>query len=92
MESIVQKEKECFICHSTSNLHLHHIFGASNRNHSTKFGLTCYLCAYHHNMSDEGVHFRRETDLALKEYAQRKFEANWGDREAFRKIFGKSWI
>lgn len=92
MESIIQSEKECLICKTTKDLHLHHIFGASNRNHSTKYGLTCFLCAYHHNMSDEGVHFKRETDIALKEYAQRKFEAKWGTREDFRRIFGKSWL
>lgn len=90
MESIISKEKTCFVCGTPYNLHKHHIFGASNRKHSENYGLWVYLCARHHNMSDAGVHFNKELDTELKELAQEKWEEIHGNRAEFRKIFGKS--
>lgn len=89
-KSIIQNERECYVCKATQNLHRHHIYGASNRKHSEKYGLWVYLCAYHHNMSDKGVHFDKELDLSLKKLAQERWESEYGDREQFRKVFGKS--
>ena len=93
MESIIQKEKECYFCGTTQNLHLHHIFsGTANRKQSTKYKCVCYLCANHHNMSSESVHQKWEMNLALKIIAQKKFEEVHGTREDFRRIFGKSYL
>mgnify|MGYP007101833209 CR=1 FL=1 len=37
-KSIIQKNKECYITHSTYNLHKHHIFeGTANRQLSEKY-------------------------------------------------------
>ena len=58
---------------------------------SERFGLKVFLCQEHHTGSC-GVHFNRDFDLALKELAQRKFEAEYGDRNEFRSIFGKSYL
>ena len=92
MESILQTEKACYVCKTTLNLHDHHIFyGNSNRKNSEKHGLKVWLCGYHHNMSDEGVHFNRTLDLDLKKFAQAEFEKT-STREEFRAIFGKSWL
>ena len=92
MKSIIQTEKECFICHTTHDLHLHHIYeGTANRKQSDKTGMTIFLCGYHHNMSDEGVHFNKQLDREIKEYAQRIFEKEH-TREEFRQIFGKSFL
>ena len=92
MQSIIQKTQECLVCRITNNLHKHHVFyGTSNRKQSEKYGLTVYLCARHHNMSNEGVHFNKSLDLKIKQLAQRKFEETH-TREEFRAIFGKSWI
>lgn len=75
MKSIIQNKKECYVCHTTFDIHDHHIFeGTGRRKQSEKYGLKVYLCAYHHNMSDEGVHFNKKLDLKLKKIAQRKFE------------------
>ena len=91
MESVIQKEKECYVCGTTYNLHSHHIWGGtSNRKQSEKYGLKVYLCAHHHNMSNEGVHFNKSLDNHLKALAQRYFEENYGTREDFRQVFGKS--
>lgn len=92
MQSIVQTTQECLVCRITHNLHKHHVFyGTSNRKQSEKYGLTVYLCARHHNMSNEGVHFNKELDLKIKQLAQRKFEETH-TREEFRAAFGKSWL
>lgn len=92
MKSVLQHNKECLIC-GNPNVHEHHVFyGTSNRKQSEKRGLKVYLCPKHHNMSDEGVHFNRELDLAIKIMAQNHYEKHIGSREEFRKEFGKSWL
>lgn len=93
MKSVLQEVKECYVCQTTSNLHDHHVlFGTSNRKKSEKYGLKVWLCAYHHNMSNEGVHFNKILDRALKLKAQAYYEENIGTREQFRQEFGKSYL
>lgn len=93
MESVLQEVKECYVCQTTSNLHDHHVlFGTSNRKKSEKYGLKVWLCAYHHNMSNEGVHFNQVLDRALKMKAQKHFEKHIGTREDFIREFGKSYL
>ena len=92
MESIIQKEKCCYVCRTTYDLHDHHIFyGTSNRKQSEKHGLKVWLCGRDHNMSNNGVHFNKELDTELKQLAQRKFEET-NTREEFMAAFGKSWL
>lgn len=91
MKSIIQTERECYVCGTTQNLHEHHIFGAANRKHSESYGLKIYLCAPHHNMSDKGIHFNKELDISVKQMAQEIFEETH-TREEFREIFGKSYL
>ncbi len=93
-ESIIDKELEtCFICGTTQNIHIHHIFGGPNRKLSTKYGIVVALCARHHNMSNDGVHFNRTLDLKLKKHAQQKAMNKYGwDISEFVKIFGKSYL
>ena len=93
MDSVLQKEKECLVCKSRYRLHSHHCFpGTSNRKKSEQYGLKVWLCAWHHNMSDDGVHFNRTLDLNIKKYAQKYFEEHIGTREEFIKEFGKSFL
>ena len=91
MDSILQTKKECFMCRTTIGLHDHHIFGAANRKWSEQYGLKVWLCAHHHNMSDEGVHFNKALDLQLKQIAQREFEDTYGHDE-FMRIFGRNYL
>lgn len=93
MKSVLQEKKECWVCERTENLHDHHIiYGSANRKKSEKYGLKVWLCPYHHNMSDEGVHFNKALDLRLKQMAQSYFETHIGSRELFREEFGrKDW-
>lgn len=93
MESIIQKEKQCYVCCTTYNLHSHHIFGGtSNRKQSEKYGLKVWLCARHHNMSNEGVHYNKHLDNHLKQIVQRYYEQHIGTREDFRREFGRSYL
>lgn len=91
MKSILQKEKKCWLCGSTLNLHRHHVFGGSaNRAKSERYGLTVYLCAPHHNMSNEGVHFDKSFDRQLKAWAQERFEEKYG-HDLFMEIFKRNY-
>ena len=75
MKSILQTEKQCFLCGSTVNIEEHHIFfGNGLRIKSERNGFKCFLCAYHHRDSKGGVHGNRHLDLMLKEECQREFE------------------
>lgn len=66
-------------------------YGTANRKLSEKYGCWIYLCAYHHNFSDEGIHFNKELDLKIKKLCQEEFEKN-GSREEFMRIFGKNYL
>jgi hypothetical protein len=95
MKSILSNEKECFICglpEECTPIHKHHVFMGYNRKNSEKYGCWVYLCARHHNMSDEGVHFNLAFCVTLQKYCQEKWESINGDREQFRSIFGKSYL
>lgn len=92
-KSIIQTEKECYFCGTTYDLHKHHIFyGTANRRLSEKDGCWCWLCAYHHNMSDESVHHDHMMDITLKMITQTRWEERFGTRKDFIKRYGKSWI
>lgn len=92
MESILQNERECWLCKRTSNLHCHHIFyGTANRKNSEKYGFKVWLCGYHHNMSKYGVHFNKTLDLTIKKVCQAKFEETHS-RAEFVRIIGKNYL
>lgn len=91
MQSILQTVKECFVCHSTQNLELHHVYyGTANRTQSDRTGCVCWLCHEHHT-GNTGVHFNKELNDELKQYTQQKFEETH-TRDEFRAIFGKSYL
>ncbi|MBQ0074514.1 MAG: hypothetical protein KBT34_09995 [Prevotella sp.] len=89
--SIMQTEKECYVCGSTYGLEEHHvIYGTANRKLSEKYGLKVWLCHAHHTGS-AGVHFNRDLDMQLKKYAQECFELKYGANMSFREVFGKNY-
>lgn len=100
MQSLLQTEKECYICREELNientryLEKHHIYGAANRNKSEKYGLWVWLDHDHHNenvRNDAGVHFNKERDLNLKQAAQRAFTAAYPELD-FVELFGKNYL
>lgn len=92
MKSIISNERECLVCKTPLNLHKHHIFfGNGNRELSEKYGCWCYLCARHHNFSNEGVHFNQRLNLQLRAFAQKRFIEVYPDLD-FLKIFGVNYL
>lgn len=92
MKSIIQSEKECFICYNTKCLECHHIFhGTANRKLAEKYGIKVWLCNMHHTGA-RGVHRSNELDEHLKRIGQKAFERQHGTREDFMKIFGKNYL
>ena len=97
-ESIIQKDRtHCFICGMNTNLEpldCHHVFGASNRKKSEKYGLKVYI---HHNkchiFGENSVHRNAKVNQALQSFVQKKAMRHYGwTIEQFREIFGKNYI
>lgn len=89
-KSIMQNEKECWVCKTTQNLHRHHVYGGGCRLVSEHQGFWIWLCAKHHNMSDEGVHFNRELDIKIKQECQREYEKTHS-RAEFMALIGRNY-
>lgn len=84
---------ECFICHTTRNLHKHHIFyGTGKRELSDQDGCVVWLCQTHHT-SNIGVHFDKKKDLWLKEKCQRRWMKKYNKtKEDFIERYGKNYL
>lgn len=93
MTSIIQSNKECFVCRAKIGLNEHHvIYGRGKRQLSEKHGLKVYLCAYHHT-GDKGVHFNKKLDLELKQEAEKCWiNLNHKSIEQFIEVFGKNYL
>lgn len=99
--SIIVKDLDrCYFCGATENIHLHEVFyGTANRSKSKEDGMTVPLCAWHHNMSNYGVHSNKILDTKIKCQAQ-KIWMNYyhKDRpydeqiEAFISRYGRSYL
>lgn len=84
----------CAICGKEHGLHKHHIFfGTANRQLSEEDGMVVYLCPDCHEHGARAVHRNRETDVALKQAAERVWMADRdADEDAFRARYGRSWL
>ena len=93
-KSLIQAGKYCYICGTEDALHKHHIFyGTANRKIADQDGCWCWLCAFHHNMSNVGVHFNKRLDLVLKRTCQKAYqEAFNASNEDFIARYGKSYL
>lgn len=93
VKSLLQRNKACYICGTTLNLHLHHIFyGTANRKLSDADGCVVYLCQRHHTGA-AGVHSNRKIDLTLKARCQIEWQKqNNKTIEDFIARYGKNYI
>lgn len=92
MRSIIQNEKKCYLCGSTVGLERHHcIFGDGWRKLADKYGLTVWLCGYHHRDNRNGVHGNNELAKQLKKVAQGAFEKKYS-HEKWMQIFGRNYL
>ena len=92
-KSILSNSYECFVCGFPYHLHRHHIYGGIGRRQiSEEHGFWVYLCGYHHNLSDEGVHSDRKVlDQKLKKWCQSKFEETH-TRDEFMQLIGRNYL
>lgn len=90
MKSIIQREKECFICRNTYGLEDHHIFTGPNRKHAEKYGLKVWLCHAHHTAGPMAVHRNRAVMRRLQQIGQAAFERTH-TRAEFLKIFRRNY-
>lgn len=91
-KSILQHEKECFICHDIrKGLQQHHCLHGSYRKKADEWGLWVWLCHYHHTGSGASVHHDHDMDLFFQRLAQKKFEELYG-HDKFMEEFGRSWL
>ena len=79
-------------CHFTGSAQVerHHIFGGCNRKNSEKYG---FVIPLRPDLHPNGAHAGKnaaDVDMKIKQMAQRYFEEHYGNRDDFRKIFGKS--
>lgn len=94
--SLYSDEPECWICRSPM-VHLHHIYpGTGRRGVSDREGCWVYLCPYHHNMSDHGVHFDKELDAFFRSDCQRRWEQREGisdpEHKDFIALMGRNYL
>lgn len=96
MKSIVinQENKQCCVCGSRYNLHLHHILFGKNRKKADEDGLTVWLC-YEHHEGMYGVHgkYGHELDMHLKRGAEIVW-LNKNNKEVkdFIERYGKNYL
>ena len=93
VKSILQRNKACYICGTTLNLHRHHIFyGTANRKLSEEDGCVVYLCQLHHTGA-AGVHFNKKIDLTLKAKCQLQWQKHYKKTtEDFIRRYGRSYL
>lgn len=91
--SLIQKEKRCYVCNTTSNIHIHEVFFGKNRKKSIEDGCCVYLCGAHHNQSKEGVHFNHKLDSDLKKQMELYWLKYYNKTVAdFIKRYGKNYL
>ena len=73
--------------------HRHEVFYGRNRKKSIELGLVIFLSPEAHNMSDNGIHFNKDFDLAVKRIAQKRCMEFYGwDLKKFIQEFGKNYL
>ena len=65
--------------------------GTANRRLSEHYGLKVYLCPYHHRNGPEAAHRCRQTDILLKQAAQRAFERKYS-HEKWMEVFCRNYL
>lgn len=91
--SILQDKKECYVCGTATNIHIHEVFFGKNRQKSIEDGCCIYLCGTHHNMSNQGIHFNHDLDIRAKRDMEEKWLEVYGKTiDNFRDRYGKNYL
>lgn len=93
-KSIVQNNKECFLCGTNKDLEKHHLLmGAKHRSLADEDGLWIWLCHFHHTGSKtESAHFNEMFRRQFQKKAQIAYEKHIGTREQFIERYGENYL
>ena len=80
--------------HREDGLHRHEVFfGTANRQKSIRDGLVIFLTPEMHNMSNKGIHFNRNFDIAAKRSGERAWLDYYGKTiDDFIHEYGKNYL
>lgn len=91
--SIIQDKKQCYVCNTTNNIHIHEVFFGRNRQKSIEDGCCIYLCGKHHNLSNQGIHFNHKLDIEVKKQMELYWLKHYNKTtEDFIKRYGRSYL
>ena len=92
LKSVFTDNMDACIFTGYTHVERHHIYGASNRKLSEKYG---FVVPLRPDLHPNGVHagkYAKEIDNYLKTKAQTYFEEHYGTREEFISLFGRSYL
>jgi len=93
LTSVFTDDMDTCIFTGSPYIERHHIFGGSNRVNSEQYGFVVPLrYDLHPNGARADQRYSKQIDDHLKKMAQEYFEAHYGSREAFRRVFGRSYL
>lgn len=90
--SVFTDDMDSCIYTGSTMVERHHIFGASNRKRSEKYGFVVPLRYDLHPNGASASQAGRLLDIKLKQLAQTYYEEHYGTREDFIKEFGKNYL
>lgn len=91
MDSIMQRDKVCYLTGATENLHKHHIMRGSQRKKAEKLGCWVWLRADWHVGTNYCVHADHALEMRLKRECQQRFEEIHG-HDAWMQAFGRNYL
>ena len=92
LTSVFTDDMNACIFTGSTTVERHHIFGASNRKKSEKYG---FVVPLRPDLHPNGVFAGKDAktiDLKLKTMAQEYFEQHHGSREDFIRVFGRNYL
>ena len=94
MKSIVTDYEQCFFCTGPAECEHHLLFGNGIRNLAEADGIKVKICNRCHNMGkiQERIHENPMAEKLSKMLGQSIWESEYGNREAFIKRYGKSYL
>lgn len=89
MKSLIQNNKECYVC-GNPYVECHHLYkGVKCRKIADREGMWVWLCSKHHRELHDNA--GRGLDMDLMQLGQQIFEETH-TREEFRQLFNKSYL
>ena len=89
MKSIIQEDRECYICGRTEPLHTHHCLAGAYRQKAEEYGLKVYLCPEHHMMMHENESMMKWMRAKAQKIAMEHYR--WTEEEFIEKI-GRNFL